>query len=85
MTPRKTIDELLDGRQLRRMKQEDRFLAKQERVEREADALIGELCRDGRTVYYVNLKTRDGAFTGKTRESGSHSALVDYLIRNHYV
>lgn len=84
-TPRKSIDELMDGRQLRRMKAEDRFLTRLEKQEAAAEALVGELCREGTTVYYINLKTRDGNFTGKTRESASSYELTDYLIRNHYV
>lgn len=85
MTARKNHEELMEGRQLRRMKEEDRFLARREAIEAKAEALVGELCREGRTVYYANLTTRDGDFTGKTYESASHTAVADYLIRNHYV
>jgi hypothetical protein len=82
---RKTIDELMEGRQLRRMKQEDRFLARQEANEAKAEALVGELIREGRTIHYVNLTTRDGDFTGKTKEFAHRYEATDYLIRNHYI
>jgi len=81
----RTIEQELDTRELRRLRADDRHLAKLERLEPKCEPLIGELCRDGTTVYYVNLTNRAGRFTGKTKESASHSELVDYLIRNHYV
>lgn len=84
MTKRLDLDALLDNRQTRRMKEEDRFLARLEKREAAADALIGELIRDGKTVFYINLTTRNGNLTGKTRE-GARFELTDYLIRNHYV
>ena len=40
--------------------------------------LIGQLIRDGKTVFYINLRN------GKTKED--HPALLtNYLIRNNYV
>lgn len=69
----------------RRMAHEHRFLCNEERREKAAETLIGELCREGRTVYYVNLRTRDGQLTGKTKESASFFTLVDYLRRNRYI
>lgn len=84
MTARRTIEELLEGRQLRRMKQEDRFIEKMDRQTDTAEALIGEVCREGQPVFYINLTTRDGKMTGKTLE-GKRADLVGYLIRNNYV
>jgi hypothetical protein len=69
----------------RRMANEARYLSRLERLEARADAMIGELTRDGRTVYYINLLNRAGNFTGKVKESASHTALADYLIRNKYL
>lgn len=80
-----SIEMDLDGRELRRLRAEDARLGRMERMERLAEPLIGELCRAGGTVYYVNLRDRQGRMTGKIKESTSHSELVDYLVRNHYV
>jgi hypothetical protein len=81
----RTTEQELDTRELRRLRADDRRLSKLERLESKCAPLIGELCREGGTVYYVNLTDRGGRFTGKTKESTSHSELVDYLIRNNYV
>jgi len=40
--------------------------------------LVGQLNRDGKTVFYINLRN------GKTKE-GNPSDLIDYLFRNSYV
>lgn len=71
-------------RERRRFAAEDRLIGKLDRLEPQAEALIGELCREGKTVYYINLTTRTGQYTGKTKE-GSRSDLIAYLIRNKYV
>lgn len=41
----------LEARQARRMKAEARFLERREKREQAAERMIGELCRDGKTVY----------------------------------
>jgi hypothetical protein len=69
----------------RRMANEARYLSRIEKLEAQAEAMVGELIRDGRTVYYINLLDRAGNFTGKVKESASHTALTDYLIRNKYL
>ena len=43
------------------------------------------LCREGKVVYYINLRDRNGRLTGKTKGSMSEGALIAYLIRNKYV
>lgn len=78
------LNQQLDTRELRRLRAEDRYLTRLEKLEKKAAPLIGELCREGQTVYYVNLANNRG-FTGKTKESNSHTELVNYLIRNKYV
>lgn len=78
MTAKKTYEELMEGWQLRRMKADDRWLAKRERQERDAERMIGELCKEGKTVFYVY------PVGGKYRE-GTRSELIDFLIRNRYV
>ncbi len=73
-----TSDEQIDRNINRHLAADHRYLCKMERLDPKADALIGELCRDGKTVYYVNT------VSGKTRE-GSRFDLVEFLIRNKYV
>ena len=68
----------LDAKQSRRMHAEDRFLDKIERLTKKAETMIGEICREGRAVFYVF------PVGGKYRE-GSFCELVDFLIRNKYV
>lgn len=72
-------DQVLDARQARRMAAENRLLARQEQLEAKAEPMIGELCRNGRTVYYCY------PVGGKYYENRSHTAVVDYLVRNRYV
>lgn len=76
---RKTDDELLDARYARREKATDRYLTRLEKKEARARRHIGELCRDGQTVYYISLPTV------KYREATSEQVLIDFLVRNHYV
>lgn len=62
-----------------RLSTQDRLLARWERDERKAAAKIGELCRDGVTVYYVFPSG------GKYFESASHTECCEYLSRNGYL
>jgi hypothetical protein len=67
-----------DARDNRRVKAEDRAWDKMGEQLDAADAMIGELYRDGKTVYYVWPQG------GKYRE-GSWGELTSFLIRNRYV
>jgi hypothetical protein len=69
----------------RRVAAEDRYLDKLDRLSNAAEPLIGQLMREGRTIFYVNIRSKVGALTGRTREFGTQVAASDYLIRNHYV
>lgn len=82
--PKQSIEEFLDGVERRRLKVDAKAEARLDRLETAAEALVGKLIRDGKEVYYINLRTRDGRLTGKTLE-GSRFDLVNYLIRNRYV
>jgi hypothetical protein len=73
------IEAQLEARQSRRMASEDRFLAREDRRWSKAEPMIGELCKEGRTVYYVY------PVGGKYKEAATRSELVAYLIRNRYV
>jgi hypothetical protein len=78
------LDRLVTARNNRRLSLEDRHLARTEARENKAEKLIGQLVRDGRTVFYINKTDRNGSFTGQTIE-GTQSYLTDYLVRNRYV
>lgn len=78
----RTIEQELDTRQLRRMRAEDRYLTRLEKLEKAAAELIGELQRHDGITYYINLRP---LARGRVKESKSFHALSDYLIRNNYV
>lgn len=76
----------MEARDRRRGKADDRFLTRMEKLEQKAKQLVGELIREGRTIFYINLQTRDGHMTGRTREFGeNYGEAIGYLIRNKYV
>jgi hypothetical protein len=72
-----SIDQSLDARMSRRLLAQDRALARLEKREAAADQMIGELCRNGRPVFYVF------PVGGKYRE-GHRAELISYLIRNRH-
>ena len=75
----RTIEQELDTRELRRLRAEDRALSRFEKLEALAAPMVGELCREGRAVYYCFPAG------GRYFESASHTEVVDYLIRNKWV
>lgn len=72
------IHQQLEGNQNRRMASQNRFLANIDSREEEAEAMLGQLIREGKVVYYVMPQG------GKYRE-GTRLELVASLIRNNYV
>lgn len=70
----------LDAIMARRVAAENRALDRLERRERAAEPLIGEMCRDGRMVNYINLRP---LHKGRIKV-GAYSELMDYLLRNRY-
>jgi hypothetical protein len=77
-------DRQSDIREARRIANENRTLARQDREERAVAHLIGELQGETGLRYYVNLRDGRGNLTGKIKESRSYFELVEYLIRNGY-
>lgn len=69
-----TIEQQLNAREARRLAAQDRFLARIEKREAEAEKMIGELSSGKCYVWPVG---------GKYRE-GTRSELVAFLIRNNY-
>lgn len=74
-----TIEQHLNAREARRNAAEHRYLCRLEKLETLAAPMVGELCREGRTVYYCFPAG------GRYFESTSHTEVVDYLIRNKWV
>ena len=77
-----TYEEFLDGRYRAMLKREERAYEKMERQWKRALPLIGELCREGKTVYYINLQPYE---KGKIKESYNQHDLVEYLVKHGYV
>jgi hypothetical protein len=75
----------LETRDLRRHRADERAYDRLDRLERQAEPLIGELQGEAGFRYYINLKDRHGRPTGKIKESRSRADLIAYLVRNHYV
>lgn len=75
----------LDNRMARRVASENRALDRRERLEKEAEKLVGQLMKDGKTVYYINQRNMKGTLTGKIREFTREGEAISFLIRNHYV
>ncbi len=73
------IETWFNAREARRLKAEDKALGRIIRLEAKAEPMIGELCREGKTVWYV------WPVGGTYRESASRADLIDFLIRNKYV
>ncbi|WP_368929292.1 hypothetical protein [Alcaligenes faecalis] len=71
------IHRQLEASQKRRMASEARMLDRLERRETAADKQIGELMREGKTVYYVWPQG------GRYRE-GTRTELIGFLLRNNY-
>lgn len=72
----RSIEQDLDAREGRRFAAEHRHLRRLEALEKMAESLVGQLCREGKVVYYINLRDRNGRLTGKTRESISEGELI---------
>lgn len=71
------IHQQLAGNQARRMASQGRFLANIDAREETAEAMLGQLVRSGKVVYYVMPQG------GKYRE-GTRLDLIAFLVRNNY-
>jgi hypothetical protein len=74
-----TPEQQTNRREAIRLAAENRFLIRAQKLEAKAAPMIGELCRNGSEVFYTYPSG------GRYFESNSHTAVVDYLIRNKYV
>jgi hypothetical protein len=72
---KQSYEAFLDGRHSRRLKNENRAIARLDAQHERANTMIGELSTGTLYIY------PDG---GKYRE-GTRAELIDFLIRNHYV
>lgn len=73
-----TVDQWLDGRDAARGKREAATMARREKRETAALPMVGELCREGKTMFYV------WPVGGRYFESAQQWECVDSLIRNNY-
>lgn len=78
------IDRQLEILEARHLAADARHYDKLDRQIDAAELLIGELIREGKKVYYINILSRNGVPTGRTKED-TRSELISYLIRNKYV
>lgn len=74
-----TIDQMIDSRQNARFSREGRAYDSYSRQSDKCDRLIGELVREGKTIYYV-VTVR-----GQIKEDCRRMNLINFLIRNQYV
>lgn len=74
-----SIEQFLEAREKRRFAAEHRYLERQERLEKKAEPMVGELCREGKTVYYCWPPG------GKYFEAATEHEVQRYLIRNRWV
>lgn len=72
------LEREIESKALRRARSDEKFITQLDRAMKRADKLIGEINRDGQTVYYCWPQG------GRYRE-GSHFDLSMFLIRNKYV
>lgn len=75
------IDSQVAANHNRRMANQARALSRLDRLEAKIETanMIGELIRDGKTVYYFFPAG------GSYKESASQTEVIDYIIRNGYV
>ncbi len=67
----------METKGLRRLRAEHRFLCRQEKLEAKAEQMVGELCREGREVFY---------FIGRSyREFATRTEAIEFIVRNGYV
>lgn len=75
----RTMDQIIDSRQNARFAREERACDKYSRQSDKCDRLIGELIREGKTIYYI-VTVR-----GQIKEDCRRMNLINFLIRNQYV
>lgn len=77
MTRRMNDEAFMEARDAARCKADDKAYAKLSARMDAAEAMIGQLVREDRTVHYVY------PVGGRYRE-GSRMDMIDFLMRNHY-
>jgi hypothetical protein len=84
-----TIDEeferQMDRNARRRNAADDRAIDRLDKQMTEAEQLVGELMRDGKTIFYICILKASGKHAGRTKEFDMRGDAINYLIRNHYV
>lgn len=83
-----TIDQQVAGNQNRRVANQNRMDTRDDVMDVRLDAaeeLVGELCSEGKTVFYINKRKANGALMGTIKRFEYRLQAVQYLIRNDYV
>ena len=80
-----TDEEFLDRRERARFRADARAEVRLDRQHNAAEALVGQLCREEKTIYYINVRSKQGRLTGATREFSHEYDARNFLIRNRYV
>lgn len=78
MTKRMNDEDRFEARDRARWKAADKAYDKLCRRMDEAEKMIGELCREGRRVFYIFP-------VGGNYREGAPSDLCAFLLRNHYI
>ena len=73
---------LIEARVSRSYHQQDRALARREKLEAAAAPLVGELQGEKGHRFYVNLRP---LHKGKIREFATFTEAIEFLVRNRYV
>jgi hypothetical protein len=84
-TPRLSHEEIMQNRVDRREDRDYATMLREERLRDLAKPLVGRLQGEQGVRFYINVKTKAGAFTGRIKEFASEFDAVNYLIRNNYV
>jgi len=82
-----TIDQQIAGNQNRRIANQNRMDANYDVMDvrlEAAEELVGELCSEGKTVFYINQRKANGALMGTIKRFEYRLQAVQFLIRNDY-
>lgn len=78
-------EKFLDSREKRRLRADAAASDRLDRRFDEAEALVGQLMREGKLVYYLNVRTRRGKLTGEIITFPTHWDAVQYALAKRYV
>jgi hypothetical protein len=83
-----TIDQQISGNQNRRIANQNRMDLRADVMgtrEDAAEELVGKLCSEGKTVFYINQRNKDGKIMNSIKKFEFHFQAVEFLLRNNYL